>query len=131
MSATALQRRNLDVGRGAFVLVVADPLCHFTQDAVAAIQADPQLKRYFSGHSKWLAPTGTGLDLAAVRTWNEGLPDYSLSLVDDVHTWPDITTWGTPTFYFFEQGKVAHVVHGWPAEGHAGELKAIIGDAAR
>src|SRR5690606_23210212 len=38
---------------GDFVLVIADPSCHFTRDAVISITDDPQLHAYFERHSQW------------------------------------------------------------------------------
>jgi hypothetical protein len=127
--ADGLLRRNLRMGKGSFVVVVSDPLCHFTQDAVADIQSDPVLKDYFSKNSSWLVPTGLGLQLPPIEAWNKHLPNYPMVLVDDVRTWKDIDYWGTPTFYFYENGKLVHTLRGWPKEGHVDELKAIIGAA--
>src|SRR5690606_9995083 len=43
-----LRLENVDLDNGEFVLVVADPACHFTQDAVVAIQDDRELREYFA-----------------------------------------------------------------------------------
>lgn len=128
--AGRLRLENAVPGRQDFVLVVADPLCHFTQDAVASIQVDPVLREYFARHSTWLVPDGLSLELDAVLEWNRAFPGYPLALVNDVRDWKQVGYWDTPTFYFFEHGKVVHVVRGWPPEGRADELKAIIGDEA-
>ncbi|MDQ2702511.1 MAG: hypothetical protein M3Y70_06785 [Pseudomonadota bacterium] len=123
----SLRLENAVLDEQDFVLVVADPLCHFTLDAVAAIEADPKLRAYFSTHSKWLMPDAMSFEVEAVRKWNHALPRYPLSLVNDIRAWKDISYWDTPTFYFFKRGKVARVIRGWPPEGHARELKAILG----
>ncbi len=122
----ALRWQNFNPAGRTFVLVVADPLCHFTQDALKAIHADPILRQYFAGNSKWLRPDGLSLDLDAVRTWNHAFPEYPLSLVNEIRNWKDIAYWDTPTFYFFEHGQVVQTLRGWPPEGHADELKSFI-----
>lgn len=123
----SLRLENAVLGEQDFILVVADPLCHFTLDAVAAIQTDPVLREYFSTHSKWLMPDAMSFELDAVREWNRAFPRYTLSLVNDIRDWEGISHWDTPTFYFLEKGKVVRVVRGWPPEGHTDELRAIIG----
>lgn len=123
----ALRHQNFDMPRGDFVLVVADPLCHFTRDAVTAIQADPQLHAYFLQNARWMAPYGVNLDPALVATWNSSFPGFPLVLVDDIRSWPDVDFWGTPTFYVFAKGRIVRSIRGWPREGRADELKAALG----
>src|SRR5690606_13700951 len=101
---------NVDLDNGEFVLVVADPACHFTQDAVVAIQDDRELREYFAGNSVWLAPDGLELRLDGVTKWNRALPQYRLALVTDIRDWKDIDYWNTPTFYFYEEGKVVRTL---------------------
>ena len=123
----ALQARNFDATQDDFVLVVADPLCHFTQDAANAIGLDPDLHAYFANHSRWVAPYGVRLETRLVDAWNARFPAFPMVLVDDIRTWPDIDYWGTPTFYVFVQGQVVETIRGWPGEGRADELKRALG----
>jgi hypothetical protein len=127
---TVIDQQHLVLGNastsGNFVLVIADPSCHFTRDAVISITDDPQLHAYFAQHSKWLAPDGLSLRLDAVVDWNQALPDFALSLVNDIHAWDGVEYWDTPTFYFYEAGKVVRTIRGWPPEGHLTELKEAI-----
>lgn len=123
----ALQARNFDVARDDFVLVVADPLCHFTQDAAIALGSDPDLHAYFASHSRWVAPYGVRLKTNLIDTWNARFPAYPMVLVDDIRTWPDVDYWGTPTFYVFVQGEVVETIRGWPKEGRAEALKRALG----
>ena len=123
----ALQHRNFDAALDDFVLVVADPLCHFTLDAAIAIGNDAGLHAYFAEHSRWMAPYGVRLDTSLIDTWNGRFPAHPMVLVDDIGTWPDIDFWGTPTFYVFVQGRVVETIRGWPREGRADELKRALG----
>ena len=122
----ALQERNFDATQD-FVLVVADPLCHFTQDAAIAIGNDRELHAYFAKHSRWVAPYGVRLETSLIDTWNARFPAHPMVLVDDIKTWPDIDYWSTPTFYVFVQGQVVATIRGWPKGGRAGELKRALG----
>lgn len=126
-----LRLEGVTLDAGEFVLVVADPGCHFTQDAVVSIQGDPELREYFAGHSLWLAPDGLELGLDSLKKWNHAFPEYRLGMVNDIRDWEGIDYWDTPTFYFYEDGKVVRTIRGWPPEGHAAELKEAIRQTGR
>lgn len=121
-----LELESVALGAGEFVLVVADPVCHFTQDAVVSIQDDAELREYFAGNSLWVAPDGLELGLDALGKWNRAFPQYELGLVNDIRDWTGVDYWDTPTFYFYENGKVVRTIRGWPPEGHVAELKEAI-----
>lgn len=106
----------------AGIVVVAHPLCHFTRNAVGAIESDPVLHALFKRHSLWIAPQDGHLELQAFRTWNALHPDEAMAIAYRQSDWPSIDGWDTPTFYFFRNGRVAAKVVGWPAEGHRDAL---------
>lgn len=114
------------IGNDFLILVVAHPLCHFTQDAVAAISSDPTLRDFFSTHSTWIVPDDFKFNLPEIRQWNLIFPEYQLSIVNSVSDWSEIKYWDTPNFYIYDQGKVIHVIRGWPKDGHLQELRALI-----
>ena len=113
-------------GNDFFILVIAHPLCHFTQDAAAAISSDPALRDFFSAHSKWVVPDDFKFNLPEIRQWNLVFPEYQLSIVNSVSDWSEIKYWDTPNFYIYDQGKVINVIRGWPKDGHLQELRALI-----
>jgi hypothetical protein len=95
------------------ILVIAHPTCHFSVNAVRAIERDPALRTLFRDHAKWLAPAGEKFDLVQFQKWNKAYPDAPLSIAYRERDWPEVNDWGTPTFYFFHDGKLIHRMDGW------------------
>lgn len=117
-----LLRRPVEM-EGGRVVVVAHPLCHFSRNAAAAIRADPELGAAFE-NAVWLAPPDRHLYIDVFQQWNREHPDQDMAIAFEHDEWPMIDYWGTPTFYFLEDGKVSARVTGWPPDGHVEELKA-------
>ncbi len=110
-----------------YVLVVSHPLCHFSQNAAAAIAQDAALSALFRDHAKWLAPVDLQLNFDVLQQWNRDHQDGQISIAYRSEEWPLIDSWATPTFYFIDGGNVKAKVEGWPKEGRVEELL----DAAR
>lgn len=109
------------------VIIVAHPLCHFSQDAFKAITANKELQSFFSRYAIILTPQEGNLNLSSIALWNERYPSLRMRLVDDQSYWPgEINNWSTPAFYFFHDGKFIGSVIGWPPEGRTKELIALI-----
>jgi hypothetical protein len=109
-------------GTGPQVVVVAHPLCHFSNNATKAIESDKGLSKIFDGHSVWIVPPEEKLNLGIIYKWNEQHPEEKMVLTHDVSQWPQIDSWATPTFYFFKNGKLMKKVVGWGADGNKSEI---------
>lgn len=107
----------------ARILVIGHPLCHFTQNAVRDIFADPQLGTLFAEHAHWLAPQDRQLKVGVFQQWNRDHPDAPMSIAYKASEWPLVDGWATPTFYFLRDGAVVTKVVGWPAAGNRDELR--------
>ncbi|MGH8194651.1 MAG: hypothetical protein ACREQ8_09660 [Woeseiaceae bacterium] len=110
----ALERQAIDLRSTATVLVIGHPQCHFSQDAVAAIAADPELSRAMSAAAIWLADPFTSLTDGVIEGWNREHPAYAYRYVEYQSDWPEVNYWGTPTFYFMKDGRLIKKVVGWP-----------------
>ncbi|PZQ15345.1 MAG: hypothetical protein DI564_08370 [Rhodanobacter denitrificans] len=119
--ADALTRRPADLTRPRIV-VVSHPLCGFSQNAARQIAADPELAPRFADRSLWLLPQTATLDVEQVRAWQRAHAPFRMAYVDLQRHWPGMDEWGTPTFYFFKDGRVVHKVVGWPAQGRKADL---------
>jgi len=117
-----VERRAIDISSGSSVIVAAHPLCHFSQNAIAQIMADPILRKRLEGHVKWLVPQHRNDDLQLVRDWNRDHPDALMSFAYKFSEWPEIDSWDTPTFYFFRDGHLVAKVAGWPDGGNMEKL---------
>lgn len=113
----------VDLDKGARILVVAHPLCHFTQNAMAAIESDAALAKAFAPASIWVAPADRGVDLAPFQDWNKKHISTPMTIAYAGDGWPEVRIWQTPTFIFLKDGKVTGEVIGWPKEGNFEALR--------
>lgn len=121
-----LTRQEIKLDRHAQIVVVGHPLCHFTQFAGKALEADPQLRRILREHSIWISPQDGDLDVSDFQQWNREHPDLPLAIVWKQSEWSKIDYWGTPTFYFFKNGTLVDKVAGWSEEGNRAALIAAM-----
>lgn len=109
---------------GPYVVVAAHPLCHFSADAVRAIQQHPEIADLFKGRTLWLMPQDGQMNIDVVRDWNREYPDYAMRWAYRTSDWPMIKRWATPNFYFYRDGELVDTVIGWPPEGNREALLA-------
>lgn len=109
--------------QGEHILVVAHPLCHFTQHAMEAIESDPVLEKMFERSSVWVSPPDRGVDITPFQDWNRKHPSAPMSIAYAGNDWPEVRIWQTPTFIFLKDGKVTGEVIGWPKEGNKEALR--------
>jgi hypothetical protein len=98
-----------------YVVVVSSPWCHFSQAAVAEISKDSKLLSVMSGYSTWILPQSIIPDFSGVSDWNAVHSHLLMHLVYAEDEWPEISTWATPGFYFYENGRIVDSVLGWPS----------------
>ena len=105
------------------IVVVAHPLCHFSANATAYIEANPKLAKVFATHSQWVMPQDGSLTLKTVQNWNIAHPTARMSYVYKYKDWPFVDSWATPTFYFYKDGNLVKKIVGWPpVDGGEGAL---------
>lgn len=117
-----LHRRKRSIERGPAVVIVSHPLCHFSSNAVRAIEADPALAALILDRAIWLAPPDRHIYPTVLADWNRAHPRATVAIAYRRDEWQAITSWGTPTFYFLRDGKRVATVSGWPQEGRRAEL---------
>jgi hypothetical protein len=121
-----LVRRSVDLHQAALIVVVGHPSCHFTQNAVRAIQADSVLGEVFRAHAVWLAPQESAFGWDQLEQWNRSHPGQELAIAFRRDEWPAIDTWNLPTFYFFKDGALRAKFFGWPEQGRWAELRSAL-----
>jgi hypothetical protein len=87
-----------------------------------ALEHFPDLEK-LNGRTKWLMRVERRMDFASVAQWNTEHPQFQFSIPKKYASWTDITSWDTPTFYFFNGEKMVYKFSGWPAEGNFDKLK--------
>lgn len=109
-------------GLSDYIIVISHPLCHFTRDAVSAIEQDSTLSKIFSENSFWIAPVDRNVHFETLQAWNLKHSGAEFSVAYRREDWQQIDYWGTPTFYFFKDNKMIEKVTGWPDSGRREEL---------
>lgn len=106
-------RRPVDIKRGTRIVVVVSPFCHFARHGLSAVNADPVLRNVFMKHAIWLAPDTPPLAFNAYQRWDLQHPKEQIEITYSDREWSMISDWGTPTFYFFKNGKLVTELIGW------------------
>ena len=116
------QERNLTLEKISIseksIIVVAHPMCHFSYNAMMAIDSDPDLASIFSQHAVWIAPVSRNIYFDALQQWNNSHAAINIKIAYNAREWPWISSWETPNFYFLHKGEVVDQVTGWPQEGN-------------
>ena len=87
-----------------------------------AIFTDPKLKAAMLGKVRWITPQDNRLSFEQIQQWNIEHPETRMSIVNLQKEWRDIDDWSTPTFYFFENGRLISKMNGWPKAGNRENL---------
>ena len=111
------------------ILVVFNPSCHFSQNAVTAIQVDPDLIRLFDKNTQWVQPPDGRLGFDSFRKWVSEHPWKKVGIAWRTDEWKEFDLSATPKFYFIDNGQIVEVVTGWPEKGRKLELLEAAGRA--
>jgi thioredoxin-related protein len=122
LNSNILERKNINIGHGVQIIMIAHPLCHFSNNAIQDIQSDLELKNLVLPNLKLLAPQDRHLNLSVFKKWNSEHPDMSMSIVHLQSEWPELEKWSTPIFYFYKDGALKSTLVGWPKEGNKEKL---------
>lgn len=109
----ALHRADVDVSGRLTILVTAHPSCHFARNALADIEADPRLSRALLPHMRWMVPPGAAFKPSQIVEWNKAHPFARLLIANGAETVPEVSVWGTPTFYIFRDRHLVAMQSGW------------------
>jgi len=97
--------------------IVVTAGCHFSQDAAAAISADPVLGPVFARHAHWLMLPPGFEEQDAILAWNRRFPGAQATQIHDRAEWTFLPPgWSMPSFLILRDGKVIERVDGWPSE---------------
>jgi hypothetical protein len=96
---------------GPSVIVVVS--CHFSDDAISAIEKEPILRDVFEKHSLLIAPQDQLRAAPDMASWNARHPGLKAFVVYKESEWPRIKSWDMPHFYFMNRGRVVYDFSGW------------------
>lgn len=118
----AIALESAEFGDGPAIVVIAHPLCHPSQRAFDAIEADPVLHALFAEHAMLVAPPSRKFEVPQFQAWNAAHPDFPMRLAYDHAQWPQVRDWATPHFLFYREGRLVETVSGWADQGVAAKL---------
>ncbi len=121
----AFEIRSLDFTKYTGLIVVTHPQCHFFKTFLVDIAHDVELRGKMVNSSIWISNSSKAYTNPAFKNWNKSIPDIPISIVYDTDQWPEINSWGSPTFYFFKDSKLQKKVVGWPKDS-AKEKKKLL-----
>lgn len=125
-----LTRRAAPPLAGSQLVMVVGSACHFSQDALAALRADPALlARLRQANLTLVTPPGASIPFHYLAEWNAANPALPLRVPYNVREWEALAQAGTPEFFLYKNGKLPGHLIGWPKGGNAAALLALL-DAA-
>jgi hypothetical protein len=60
---------------------------------------------------------------AKIAKWNRDYPGWPMQVIYDEADWTVFPTPATPVFYFFDHGKLAETIAGWPGPEQKARLR--------
>ncbi|MEP1448828.1 MAG: hypothetical protein ABJK37_22175 [Paraglaciecola sp.] len=105
------------------VVVVGSLFCQPSERFSEWLKGKPELRKIMAKHSTWITRQNGDLRLNEVLEYNYISDHQPYSFVYKKDQWSEITYWGTPTFYFFEQNSLVRQIVGWPKEGREVQLR--------
>ncbi len=122
-------RKNFTFPDGGFVIIVSSPLCSPSNRFFNWLEDNKKVKNLLVSKSLLLTPSDSSLYLKDIINFNNKHRPIIMNYSFNENEWPDISLWDTPTFYFFENGKIKSQLIGWPPKGNSDkfihELKKI------
>jgi hypothetical protein len=121
---TLLSPANLASGRQ--IVVIAHPLCGFSQRAVQFLETNSGFSRLFEDDVLWTVHPSSVAEMDVIRAWNDQHPRAQIAPATNTAQWPEIEIgWPTPSIYFFENGELRDKIVGFN-ENFAPELRAAL-----
>ncbi|MDE1463090.1 hypothetical protein [Spartinivicinus poritis] len=114
--------------QGAQIIVISSPICGSSRAYLSWLQTKPELLSVFESYSTWIMPVTGRLYIDEVVESNKKNASIKMAYTYKESDWPEISYWGTPTFYFYLDGKLRQQIVGWPKEGREKELKQALKD---
>lgn len=99
----------VDLGPGPKLVALVTPGCHFSQQAMAALGADPALRRAAAGGLFVDSNLAQASALSAANRGNW----FRYDLLYKSEGWPKFDFHGTPRFYFLKDGAVVAQIEGY------------------
>ncbi|WP_312770273.1 hypothetical protein [Pseudoxanthomonas mexicana] len=112
--------------KGLSVVVVYGPHCAPSRKALTAISGDKELATFFQDRALWLMPVDDDLHVQALGSLAKNGASSNVAVAYNRASWPQIESWTTPMFYFFDDGSLVRVVKGWQSDAQLEVIRQFI-----
>lgn len=119
----SIEQQSFDFPKGGHLIVVGSPICGPCKMALSWFKAKPQLLKVLTQHSTWIMPVFGEFYFDEMKENHNAYAPIRMKYAVKESQWPEITYWGTPSFYFYLDGKVVKQVVGWPKQGREKEIR--------
>lgn len=126
-----LTREAFTPAGGAELIMVVNAGCQPSRRALDAIRSDPALRaRLQQANLTIIVPPGAAIPFPFVADWNAANPATPIRIPFNLREWASVDTRAVPMFYLLQEGRVTGSVTGWPPEGNATRLHALLDGGA-
>jgi hypothetical protein len=126
-AAHTLTRKELPVAAGAELVMVVGAHCQPSRRALEALRTDAALRaRLQQTGLTIIVPPATAIPFGFVADWNAANPALPMHIPFNHREWASVDVRGVPTFFLLKNGRVVNEVKGWPPEGNADALRAML-----
>jgi hypothetical protein len=106
-----LTLQQVDIASRPIIVAVVSGGCHFSQEADAAIAADPRLSQALAEIAIYVDASPSASNLTAIAE-NNRTQKYKVRVLHKASGWPGLDFRRTPSFYFLKDGHIVHSVVG-------------------
>jgi hypothetical protein len=117
-----LVQKPFTLPKSSHIIVVSSPMCSASRRFLFWLQSKPDLLALFAKKSTWIIPVDGRMYLKETQESNIRNTPIIMQYTYKQTDWPEIEYWGTPTLYFYQDGKLKNQLIGWPSEGREHEL---------
>jgi hypothetical protein len=111
--ASDVLRYSFPLDEGVRVVVSGHPWCHFSRNAAKDIEANAKVAALMERYAIWVVPQHPMPNFTDIAQWNMQHPRLRMRIAYRAEEWRDITSWATPIFYFFKDGRLVDSITGW------------------
>lgn len=126
-AAHTLTRKALPVAAGAELVMVVGAHCQPSRRALEVLRTDAALRaRLQQAGLTIIVPPAAAIPFGFVADWNAANPALPIHIPFNHREWASVDVRGVPTFVLLKNGRVVNEVKGWPPEGNADALRAML-----
>jgi len=102
---------NFKIPKGGYIIGVLSPICNASKRFSKWLKDNNKIQERLNQNTLFIVPQEIPFEFADNK-------QMMLSFIKNKYDWQFVTYWGTPTLYFFYDGKLIGQLIGWPEKGN-------------